>query len=59
METAREAIRTLEAVLADAEDAGMDTRLSRQSLVLARHHLAMGRHEKALACCRSAEDEIR
>ena len=56
---AREAIGTLEAIMTEAEEAGMDVELSRRSLGIARNFLGMGRYEKAMAYCRMAENDIR
>jgi hypothetical protein len=55
---ARDAIDNLESIIQDAEKAGLDITLARQSLKIARNFQDMGKYGKAMSYCKTAEDQI-
>jgi hypothetical protein len=55
---ARKAIENTETMLQDAEKAGLDTSKARQSFKIARNFFDMGKYQKAMLYCRTAEDSI-
>jgi hypothetical protein len=52
------AIERVERILQDAEEAGLDTAKARQSLKIARNFFDMGKYQKAMLYCKTAEDNF-
>ena len=55
---AKEAMENIERLLQDADSAGLDTAKARQSLKVARNFFKMGKYDKAMQYCKTAEENI-
>jgi len=55
---AREALENTEKILQDAENVGLDTSKARQTFKVARNFFEMGKYQKAMLYCKTAEDNI-
>jgi flagellar basal body-associated protein FliL len=55
---ATEAIKNTEEMLQQAEKAGLDVTKARQSFKIAKNFYGMGKYEKAVSYCKTAEDYL-
>ena len=55
---ALDAIQNTERMLQEAENVGLDTAKARQSFKIARNFYEMGKYQKVMQYCKTAEDNI-
>jgi hypothetical protein len=55
---ALDAIQNTERMLQEAENVGLDTAKARQSFKIARNFYEMGKYQRAMLYCKTAEDNI-